>query len=51
MGDVLTKQGSRRDEIIEIMVESYCRNTLDEKKIVRYKDGEIKIENLTMKTR
>ena len=45
VADVMTKQGSKRDEINEIMVEGYFRNALDEKNCVRCKEGEIKIEN------
>ena len=48
---MLTKQGSRRDKVDKIMVESYFSNALDEKNCVRYKEGKIKIENLPMKTR
>ena len=48
---MLTKQGSRREEIDEFMVDNYLRNALDVKNCVRYKEGEIKIENLITKTR
>ena len=51
VADVLTKQGSKRDEVEEIMMGNYCKNALDEKNCVRYRDGDIKIENLTMKAR
>ena len=33
------------------MMGNYFKNALVEKNCVRYKDGEIKIENLTMKAR
>ena len=51
VADVLTKQGSRRDEIEEIMIVNYFRNTLDENNFVKYRKGGIKIENLTMRAR
>ena len=44
---MLTKQGLRRKEIDEIMVDNYFRNALDVKNCIRHKEGEIKIENLT----
>ena len=48
---MLTKQGLRREEIDEFMVDNYFRDALDVKNCVRYKEGDIKIENLTTKTR
>ena len=48
---MLTKQGLRRKEIDEIMVDNYIRKALDVKNCIRHKEGEIKIENLTMKAR
>ena len=48
---MLTKQGSRREEIDEFMVDNYLRNALDVKNCVRYKEGEIKIENFTANQR
>ena len=51
VADVLTKQGSRRDEIEEIMMGNYFKNAFDVKNCAIYRDGEIKIENLTTKAR
>ena len=51
VADVLTKQGSRSDEIKEIIIGNYFRNTLDEKNCVRYRKGDIKIKNLTKRAR
>ena len=51
MADALTKQGSRRDEIEEMMMGNYYRNVLDKKDSVRYREGEIKIKNLAMRAR
>ena len=51
VADALTKQGSRRYEGSEIIVKGYFRSALDDNNCVKYKEGEIKIENLTVKTR
>ena len=51
VADVLTKQGSKRDTLEEIMDKNYFRNAQDENNVVQYVDGEIGIRNLTMKQR
>ena len=48
---ILTKTGSKRTELDEIMVEGYFRHALDEKNCVKFKDGEVKIEGLATKSR
>ena len=47
----MTKTGSKRTELDEIMVEGYFKHTQDEKNCVKFKDGEVKIEGLATKTR
>ena len=49
--DVLTKQGPRREDLDVIMIRSWFRNALDEKNCVKYKNGEKRVENLTMKSK
>ena len=49
--DILTKTGSKRTELDEIMVEGYFRHAQDEKNCVKFKDGEVKIEGLATKSR
>ena len=49
--DILTKTGSKRTELDEIMVERYFKHAQDEKNYVKFKDGEVKIEGLATKTR
>ena len=51
IADILTKTGSKRTELDEIMVEGYFRHVLDEKNCVKFKDGEVKIEGLATKSR
>ena len=47
----MTKAGSKRSDIDEIMVEGYFKHSQDEKNCVKFKDGEVKIEGLATKTR
>ena len=49
--DVLTKTGSKRIEIDEIMLEAYFKNALEERNCIKYRDGEIKIEGLATKAK
>ena len=49
--DILTKTGSKRTELDEIMMEGYFRHALDEKNCVMFRDGEVKIEGLATKSR
>ena len=51
IADILTKTGSKRTELDEIMKEGYFRHVLDEKNCVKFKDGEEKIEGLATKSR
>ena len=51
IADILTKTGSKRTELDEIMVEGYFKHAQDEKNCVKFKDGEVKIEGLATKTR
>ena len=51
IADILTKTGSKRLELDEIMVERYFKHAQDEKNCVKFKDGEVKIEGLATKTR
>ena len=51
IADILTKTGSKRSELDEIMVEGYFKHAQDEKNCVKFKDGEVKIEGLATKTR
>ena len=51
IADILTKTGSKRIELDEIMIEGYFKHALDEHNCVKFKDGEIKIEGLMTKTR
>ena len=47
----MTKKGSKRTELDEIMVEGYFRHALDENNCVKFKDGEVKIEGMATKSR
>ena len=49
--DILTKTGSKRTELDEIMVEGYFKHVLDEKNCLKFKVGEVKIEGLATKSR
>ena len=49
IADVLMKQGSKRDGADKVMVENMFENAMDEKNILKYRDGEIRISNLTVK--
>ena len=49
--DILTKTGSKRTELDEIMVEGCFRHVQAEKNCVKLKDGEVKIEGLATKSR
>ena len=51
IADILTKTGSKRTELDEIMVEGYFRHALDEKNCVKFKDEEVKIDGLATKSR
>ncbi len=51
IADILTKTGSERTELDEMMVEVYFRHALVEKNCVKFKDGEVKIEGLATKSR
>merc|ERR1712240_404550 len=51
IADILTKIGSKRSELDEIMVEEYFKHAQDEKNCVKFQDREIKIEGLATKTR
>ena len=51
IAEILTKQGSKRKEIDEIMLEGYFRNALDEKNCVKCKNKEVKIKGLATETR
>ena len=51
IADILTKTGSNRTELDEIMVEGYFKHVQDEKNCVKFKDGEVKIDGLATKTR
>ena len=51
IANILTKTQSKRTELEEIMVEGYFRHALDEKKCVKFKKGELKIEGLATKSR
>ena len=49
MEDVLTKQGSRRVVLNEIMMGNEFRNALDEYNCMKYRNGEISVKNLQTK--
>ena len=49
--DILTKTGSKRTELDEIMMEGYFRHVLDEKNCVNFRDREVKIEVLATNSR
>ena len=51
IANILTKTGSKRTELDDIMVEGYFRHPQDEKNCVKFKDGEVKIESLVTKQR
>ena len=51
IADKLTKTGSKRTELDEIMLEGYFRHALDEKNCVKLRNGEVKIEGLATKAR
>ena len=51
VADILTKTGSKRTEIDEIMLEGYFRNALDERNCVKYRNGKVKIEGLATKAK
>jgi len=51
IADILTKTGSKRTELDEIMVQGYFKHALEDKNCVKFKDGEIKIEGLATKTK
>ena len=50
VADILTKTGSKRKELDEIMSTNYFRQALDEKNCVKITDGEITIEGLATKS-
>ena len=51
IADILTKTGSKRTELDEIMVEGYFRHAQDEKNYIKFKDREVQIEGLATKSR
>merc|ERR1712002_293734 len=51
IADILTKTGSKREELEEIMNEGYFKHALNDHNCVKNHEGEIKIENLTHKRR
>ena len=51
IADILTKTGSKREELNEIMKEGYFKHALNKHNYVKIHEGEIKIEYLTHKTR
>ena len=51
IADILTKTGSKRSELDEIMMEGYFKHVQDEKNCVKFKDGEVKIKGLATKNR
>ena len=51
VADIMTKQGSRKEVLDEIMIGSLFRNVMDNNNYVIYKGGEIKVENLTTKSK
>ena len=50
VADMLTKQGSRQEVLNKLMIDGFFRNALDEKNCVQFRNGEIKVENLTTKS-
>ena len=42
IADILTKTGSKRTELYELMVEGYFKHGQDEKNCVKFKNGEVK---------
>ena len=50
VADVLTKQGSKREVLEDIVERNYFKNAQDENNLVKCIDGEIAIRNLTTKT-
>ena len=51
IADILTKTGSKRTELDEIIVEGYFRHEQNEKNCVKFRDREVKIEGLATKSR
>ena len=51
IADILTKTGSKRKGINEIMMEGYFRNALDERNCVKCRNGEVKIEEIATKAK
>ena len=49
--DIFTKEGSKRETLDEIIKENIFKQAHNEDNFVEYKDGEIKIKNLTTKTK
>ena len=51
IADILTKTGSKRTELDEIIVEGYFRHAQDKKNCVKFRDEEVKLEGLATKSR
>ena len=49
VADILTKQGSRREALEEILVRNVFRHAQTEDNLVRYEEDEFKIHNLVTK--
>ena len=49
VADILTKQGSRREALEEILARNVFRNAQTEDNLVRYEEDEFKIRNLVTK--
>ena len=50
VADILTKQGSKREALDEVMKGNIIENALDDNNLVNYRNGEILISNLTTKS-
>ena len=49
VADILTKQGSRREEMDEILVRNYFKHAKTEDNLVTYNDDEFKMRNVVTK--
>ena len=49
MGDILTKHGSKREMLEEVVTEARFENPFDKNNLVRFTCGEVSIRNFTVK--